>query len=293
MLLDQLRLFLAILDRGSMAAAARDLGLSPATVSERLAALEAHYGARLLHRTTRSFSLTEEGRTLAEGAQHLLAEADELDARIRLGAERAAGPIRLSAPADLGRNRIARVLDAFQAAHPAVEIDLHLSDGYVDLAAQGFDLAVRYGDLRDSALMVRRLADCARHICASPAYLERHGAPQHPDDLSRHNCLMMRFGPNTDRFWPFLIDGRTRSIAVRGDRTANDGEAVREWAVAGHGIARKSEWDIAEDIATGRLVPLLTAFETPPVGLQVVYPQGRGRIRRVRLLIEALAAEFS
>ncbi|OWU86149.1 LysR family transcriptional regulator [Oceanicola sp. 22II-s10i] len=293
MLLDQLRLFLTILDRGSLAAAARDMGLSPATVSERLAALEAHYGTRLLHRTTRSFSLTEEGRALAAGAQHLLAEAEDLDARIRLGAARVAGPIRLSAPADLGRNRIAAVLDTFQAAHPEVEIDLHLSDGYVDLVAQGFDLAVRYGDLQDSTLMVRRLADCARHVCAAPAYLDRHGVPEHPEDLARHNCLMMRFGANTDRFWPFDIDGRTRRIAVRGDRTANDGEAVRRWCIDGHGIARKSEWDIAGDLAAGRLVPLLTAFETPPIGLQVVYPAGRGRIRRIRLLIEALAAEFA
>jgi DNA-binding transcriptional LysR family regulator len=293
MLLDQLRLFLAILDRGSMAAAARDLGLSPATVSERLSALEAHYGTRLLHRTTRSLSPTEEGRALAEGALHLLAEAEELDSRIRLGADNVAGPVRLSAPADLGRNRIARVLDAFQSAHPAVEIDLHLSDGYVDLVAQGFDLAVRYGDLQDSSLMVRRLADCARHVCAAPAYLDRHGVPEHPDDLTHHNCLMMRFGPNTDRFWPFRIDGRTRRIAVRGDRTANDGESVRAWCVAGYGIARKSEWDIAEDLEAGRLVRLLTAFETPPIGLQVVYPAGRGHVRRIRLLIDALAAEFA
>lgn len=293
MLFEHLRLFLTILDRGSMAAAARDMGLSPATVSERLAALEAHYGARLLHRTTRSFSLTEEGRALAEGAQNLLAEAEELDARIRLGTERIAGPIRLSAPSDLGRNRIARVLDSFQINHPEVEIDLHLSDGYVDLMAQGFDLAVRYGDLQDSSLMVRRLADCARHVCAAPAYLERHGVPAHPDDLARHNCLMMRFGPNTDRFWPFQIDGRPRRIAVRGDRTANDGEAVRAWCVAGYGIARKSEWDIAEDLADGRLVRLLTEYETPPIGLQIVYPAGRGHIRRIRSLIETLAAEFA
>lgn len=290
--LDQLRLFLTILDRGSLSAAARDLGLSPATVSERLAGLEARFGVRLLHRTTRSVSVTEEGRALAEGAERLLAEAAELDARIRLGREEVAGPIRISAPSDLGRRRISRVLNRVQAAHPGITLDLHLSDGYVDLVAQRFDLAVRYGDLPDSGLMVRRLADCARLVCASPDYLERHGRPGHPEELTGHNCLVMRFGTNTDRTWPFVIDGRTRKIVVGGDRTANDGEAVRHWCAAGYGIARKSEWDIAEELTSGRLVPILREFEPAPIGLQVVYPAGRSALRRVALVIDALVEEF-
>lgn len=290
--LDQLRLFLAILERGSLSAAARDLGLSPATVSERLAGLEARFGVRLLHRTTRSVSVTEEGRALAEGAERLLAEAAELDSRIRLGREEIAGPIRLSAPSDLGRGRISRVLNRVQEAHPGITIDLHLSDGYVDLVGQRFDLAVRYGDLQDSGLMVRRLADCARLVCAAPAYLERHGCPAHPEELGDHNCLVMRFGMNTDRTWHFIIDGRARKIVVRGDRVANDGEAVRHWCAAGYGIARKSEWDIAEELSSGRLVPILRDFEPAPVGLQVVYPAGRSALRRVALVIDALVAEF-
>ncbi|MBP5856179.1 LysR family transcriptional regulator [Marivibrio halodurans] len=293
MLLAQLTVFLAILERGSMVAASRELSLSPATVSERLTALEAHYGVRLLHRTTRSISPTEEGRALVEGAQRLLAEAAEIDARLRLGREHVAGPVRLSAPSDIGRNRIAPLLDSFQDKHPEVRIDLHLSDGNVDLAAQGFDMAVRYGDLQDSSLMVRRLADNARLICAAPAYLERYGEPEHPEDLARHNCLVMRFGGTPDRIWPFVIDGTTRRIAVGGNRIANDGEAVRHWCIAGHGIARKSEWDIADDLRAGRLVPILRAFEAPAIGLQVVYPKGRVAVRRIAMLIDTLADAFS
>ncbi|WP_339949264.1 LysR family transcriptional regulator [uncultured Albimonas sp.] len=292
MLLDQLRVFLRICELGSLAAAGRALGLAPATVSERLSALEAHYGANLIQRTTRALSLTEEGRILAEAAPRLLAEAEEIETRLRHGAQEVSGPIRLSAPLDLGRNRVARILEAFQEAHPRVVIDLHLSDAYVDLAAQGFDLAVRYGDLADSALRVRRLAPSARIVCAAPSYLARRGRPERPEDLARHDCLGMRFGALTDSIWPFVIEGKQRQVVVHPRLQANDGGLVRAWCVAGRGLARKAWWDVADDLAAGRLVPLLRAYETPAIGLQLVYPKDRGRIRRVALLIEALAVGF-
>jgi len=292
MILDNLALFLRIVEKGGMAAGGREMGLSPATVSERLAALEAHYGARLLNRTTRSISLTEEGRELVAGAQRLLAESEELEARIRLGVERIAGPIRLSAPSDLGRNRLARIIDGFLAEHPEVSVDLHLGDGYVDVAAMGLDMALRYGDLADSSLMVKRLADSARILCAAPAYLQRAGTPRHPHDLDAHNCLLMRFGADVDQAWPFQIDGRRQAVAVRGNRIADDGDLIRHWALAGHGLVRKSQWDVLSDIEAGRLVPLLREFEVPPLGLQVVWPASRSQPRRVRALIDALVQAF-
>lgn len=292
MQLDNLRLFLTILEKGSLAAAGRETGLSPATVSERLVALEGYYGTRLLNRTTRALSPTEEGRALADGARRLLADAEALEARVKYGIERVAGRIRLSAPFDLGRTRIAAVLDAFQAAHPAVTFDLHLHDGYVDVAAQGLDLAIRFGDLADSSLKSRRLTSSRRLVCAAPTYLASHGTPERPSDLALHNCLLMRFGGEIDRIWPFRVEGRIEQHVVRGNRAANDGALVREWAVAGHGIVRKSEWDVAEDIAAGRLVPILQPFAMPGVALQAVYPEGRADQRRIRLLLDELVRMF-
>src|SRR6202789_1856730 len=214
MILDNLALFLRIVEKGSLAAAGRELGLSAASVSERLVALEKYYGAALLHRTTRAISLTDEGRLLVQGARRLLAEADELEALIRLGVEKISGPIRLSAPIDLGRSYVVPILDAFLAEHPEVTIDLNLTDGYVDLVGQGQDFAIRYGELADSTLRVRRLMANRRILCAAPTYVARRGVPQHPDDLVHHECLVMRYGLTTDRDWPFRIDGRERRIVV-------------------------------------------------------------------------------
>src|SRR5712671_635899 len=232
MVLDNLALFLRIVEKGGLASAGRELGLSPASVSERLAALEKYYGAALLHRTTRAISLTDEGRLLVQGARRLLAEADELEALIRLGVEKISGPIRLSAPIDLGRTYLVPILDAFLAEHPEVTIDLNLTDGYVDLVGQGQDLAIRYGELADSTLRVKRLADNRRIVCASPAYLREKGLPQYPDDLTHHECILMRFGQTIDRDWPFLIDGETE------DR--RPGTANRERRRAGSGLV--PEW---------------------------------------------------
>jgi DNA-binding transcriptional LysR family regulator len=291
--LDNLALFLRIVEKGGLAPAGRELGLSPASVSERLAALERYFGAALLIRTTRAISLTDEGRLLVQGARRLLAEADELEALIRLGVDKISGPIRLSAPIDLGRSTVVPILDAFLTEHPEVTIDLNLTDGFVDLVGQGQDLAVRYGELADSTLRVRRLGKNRRVVCASPAYLRSRGSPRHPDDLTRHECILMRFGPTIDREWPFLIDGKERRIAVQGHRIANDGGLVRDWCRNGHGLARKSLWDVAADLKAGILVELLENFSPGGTGLQIVYPATQDQPKRVRLLIERIATAFA
>jgi DNA-binding transcriptional LysR family regulator len=293
MILDNLALFLRIVEKGGLAAAGRELGLSAASVSERLVALERYYGAALLHRTTRAISLTDEGRLLVEGAKRLLAEADELEARIRFGVKKISGPIRLSAPIDLGRSYLVPVLDAFLAEHPEVTIDLNLTDGYVDLVGQGQDLAIRYGELADSTLRVKRLGHNRRVVCASPEYLRDKGLPQHPDDLAHHECILMRFGQTIDREWPFQIDGEARRIVVRGHRIANDGGLVRDWSRNGYGIARKSIWDIEADLKAGTLVELLREFSAGSTGLQIVYPATQDQPKRVRLLIERIGEAFS
>lgn len=273
-----------------MAAAGRELGLSPATVSERLAALEGHYGTALLTRTTRALNLTDEGRVLVEGARRLLAEADELESRIRHGTDALTGPIRCSAPEDLGRRTIVPLIDSFLDAHLSVSVDLHLADGYVDLVGQGFDFAVRHGVLADSSLRAKSLGDNRRIVCASPGYLATHGTPAHPDDLAHHECIVMRFGQNLDREWTFLVDGKPHRVSVRGRRIANDGGLVRLWCTQGRGIALKSIRDVEEDLATGALVEVLKTFNSGTTALQIAYPDSAVQPRRVRCLIDHIAA---
>jgi len=287
-MLDNLALFLTIIEKGSLSAAGRERGLSPATVSERLAALEAHYGVALLTRSTRSLSLTDAGRQLAEGARRLLAEADELESRLRDGQQKISGLVRLSAPVDLGQHCIVPLLDRFLAEHPQVSIDLDLTDGYIDLVGQGIDFAIRYGTLADSSLRARPLGDNHRVVCAAPDYLRRHGTPLHPDDLARHDCIVMRFGIHAERVWPFRLDGVAYPVSVRGRRVANNGEQVRRWALDGHGLCLKSLRDVRDDLYNGRLVEVLADFSAGQVALQIVYPPTRVQPRRVRALMEAI-----
>lgn len=293
MLLENLSLFLRIVEKGGLAVAGREVGLSPATVSERLASLEAYYGAALLTRTTRAISLTEEGRALVEGARRLLAEAEELESRVRRGANVISGPVRLSAPEDLGRHLLVPVIDAFLAEHPAVTVDLNLTDGNVDIVGQGMDFAIRHGMLADSSLRAKSLGENRRIVCVAPAYLAAHGTPVHPDELAAHDCIVMRFGQNIDRDWPFLIDGVMRKVTVHGQRVVNDGGLVRQWCREGRGIALKSIRDVADDLATGALVELLEDFSAGGTALQIVYPPSAVQPRRVRMLIDRIAATLS
>jgi DNA-binding transcriptional LysR family regulator len=288
MLIDNIRLFLTITEKGSLVAAGREVGLSATTVSERLAALEAHYGVVLFNRTTRSLSLTDEGRTLLSGAKIVLAEIEDLDARIRHGAETLSGPIKISAPIDIGRSIVSQVISTFTADHPEISIELLLSDGYVDLVGQGFDLALRFGAVTDSTLRTRNLGHFRRIVCAAPSYIAAHGAPKIPAELTQHNCLIMRFGTTLDNVWRFGDGKKPQSVTVRGNKTVNDGSLVRQWALEGHGIILKSELDVAPDLQSGRLVALLEGFAAPPNPLQMMFPPGRAQPRRVRALAEAL-----
>lgn len=289
MLIDNLSLFLLIVEKGSLTAAGREAGLSATTVSERLAALEAHYGVTLLNRTTRSISLTEAGRTLVQGAKRVLEDVEDLEGRIRHGAQHLSGPIRLSAPSDLGRNVISAAISGFLDLHPGVSVELVLSDGYVDIVGQGIDLAVRLGDISDSTLRVRRLHPKRRILCAAPAYIAAHGAPKTPADLKNHNCVLMRFGGNLDNVWHLGTGGGKQIVTVRGNRIANDGAMARQWALEGVGIALKSEMDAAEDLRAGRLVELLEDFACAPAPVQLLFPPGRTQPRRIRVFADHLA----
>lgn len=288
MLVENIRIFLAITEKGSLVATGREVGLSATTVSERLAALEAHYGVVLFNRTTRSLSLTDEGRTLLSGAKIVLGEIEDLDARIRHGADTLSGPIRISAPIDIGRSIVSRVISSFTADHPEISIELLLSDGYVDLVGQGFDLALRFGAVTDSSLRTRNLGNFRRIVCAAPSYLASNGAPLAPADLTQHNCLIMRFGTTLDNVWRFEAGKKPQSVTVRGNKIVNDGSLVRQWALEGHGIILKSELDVASDLQSGRLVALLEGFSAPPNPLQMMFPPSRAQPRRVRAFAEVL-----
>ncbi|MEP4036073.1 LysR family transcriptional regulator [Pseudophaeobacter sp.] len=292
MLINNIRLFQTIAEKGSLIAAAREVGFSATTVSERLAALEAHYGVVLFNRTTRSLSLTEEGRTLLDGAKSVLAEIEDLDTRIRHGADTLSGPIRISAPVDLGRSIVSDIVERFTQDHPAISVELSLSDGYVDIVGQGFDLALRFGTITDSSLRTRSIGRYRRIVCAAHSYLEQHGTPQTPADLAGHNCLIMRFGNSLDNVWRFGTGALAQEVTVHGDKVVNDGYLVRRWALAGHGIILKSELDVRRNLSTGRLVALLENFAAPPNPLQIMFPPGRAKPRRVGALAEALRAGF-
>ncbi len=289
MLLSNITLFLQIVEKGSLSAAGREAGLSSTTVSERLAALEAHFGVVLLNRTTRAISLTEEGRTLVEGAKSVLGEVEDLETRIRLGAQTLSGSIRISAPSDIGRSVVSPAINQFLSEHPAISIELLLSDGYVDIVSEGIDIALRFGPITDSSLRVKSLGRKRRVLCAAPDYIESHGAPKKPVDLKQHNCLVMRFGGNLDNVWRFGADALQQIVTVRGDRIANDGALVRQWCLAGYGIMLKSELDVGPDLRAGRLVELLADYAQPPSPLQLLFPPSRAQPRRVRELTDRLA----
>lgn len=291
-MLDNLALFLTIVEKGGLSAAGRELGLSPATVSERLAALERHYGVALLTRTTRSISLTEEGRLLVEEGRRLLADADDLQRRIQFGSQEISGPIRLSAPVDLGTTRLVPLLDQFIDMNPGITIDLNLTDGYVDLVTQGLDFALRYGTLADSSLRTISLGQNPRIVCASPDYLRRRGVPRHPEELLQHDCLVMRFGENLARSWEFTVDGIPYRVLVAGPRITNNGLLVRQWCLQGLGLCFKSRWDVQDDLARGTLVEVLASFSAIPSRLQLVYPLSRNQPRRVRALMNSIATRL-
>lgn len=293
MKLTDLAAFVRIAETGSLTAAAKSLGISTTTVSERLSALEMDCGARLIRRTTRSLNLTEEGRLLLEGARRLLDDARHLEATLRDRSEALSGSIRLSAPRDLGRRFVLSTIDRFQDEHADVRVDLIFSDENVDFAVEGVDFAIRDGISPDRALQCRPLVENRRIVCASPDYLARRGAPLHPSDLAAHDCLGLRVGGSVARFWRFVINGRETGAPLSIVRSANDAELIAEWCRQGRGIAVKSYINVAEDLAAGRLVALLGEFMPPPGALHVVHPIGRAPPRRVQVLLDMIEAEIT
>jgi len=285
--------FVAVAQKGSLTAAANAEGVAPAIIGRRLDSLEEHLGVKLLVRTTRRISLTQEGSGFLEDCQRLLLEISSAEASVSAGGLQASGHLRVTAPAGFGRRHIAPLVPYFLEMYPKVSFSLNLSDRVVDLAAEGFDCGIRVGDLPDSSLVSIRMADNRRQCVASPQYLARHGVPQHPTDLMRHACLTLSSDASQTRGWAFrlpLPGGGHEILHLRpsGKLDCSDGQVLHAWCLDGLGIAWRSTWEVAQDIESGQLRTVLEEFAAPPNGVYVVLPQRKHLTLRLRLWIEFL-----
>ena len=294
--LKQLESFVSVSTRGSLTAAARAEGVAPAIMGRRIDALEERLGVKLLLRTTRRISLTHEGSAFLEDCQRLLADFANAEASVSAGGVKASGHLRITAPAGFGRRHVAPLVPRFRELHRDVTISLNLSDRVVDLAGEGFDCAVRVGDLPDSSLVSVRLADNRRLCVATPAYLAQHGTPAHPNELVGFDCLTLSTDASQTRGWAFRLAKGAGDEVVHlkpgGPLDCSDGQVLHDWCLGGFGIAWRSTWEVESEIASGRLVEVLAEFAAPPNGIYAVFPQRKHLPLRVRLWIDFLKHSY-
>ncbi len=284
--LKQIESFAAVATRGSLTAAAQAEGVAPAVIGRRIDALEERLGVKLLLRTTRRITLTHEGSAFLEDCQRLLADLASAEASVSAGGVKASGHLRVTAPAGFGRRHVAPLVPAFRAAHPDVSLSLNLSDRVVDIVNEGYDCAVRVGDLPDSSLVSVRLADNRRLCVAAPAYLARAGVPATPAELSRHACLALSSDASQPRGWAFSVDGQVTHLRPSGPLDCSDGQVLHDWCVRGLGIAWRSTWEVEADVDAGRLQVVLEDFAAPANGIYAVFPHAKHLPLRVRLWID-------
>jgi DNA-binding transcriptional LysR family regulator len=278
-------------DRGSISAAARELGWLPATASAALARAEQELGGRLFTRTTRSLKPTPEGERFLEQARVALATLDDARERFVSGRSTVQGLVRLTVPADVGEQVVMPALDAFLEANQGVRLVLELSDLVRDLWRHDVDAAIRYGAIADSSLVARKLADTRRVMVAAPSYLKRNGIPHSPEDLAAHECVLLRTAAFRPDLWT-LTGLRQVALNVKGRWQSNNGAVTRRWALAGHGIALKSWLDVCEDIVAGRLVHVLPGLHSESYPIVLVMPASLRLAARMRALGDCLAERF-
>lgn len=289
--------FFAVLARsGSLSAAARELDLSTPAVSKRLAQMEQRVGVALVNRTTRRMSLTPEGEVYLEHARRVLGTIDELEQTLGLAKATPKGLLRVNATLGFGRSHVAPLVSRFVKRHVDIEVQLQLSVNPPPITDDAFDVCIRFGAPPDSRLVARRLAANRRLLCAAPSYLARHGMPKTPADLARHACITIRQGDEAYGLWRLTGRGRQatpQAVKVRGPLSTNDGGIAVSWALEGHGILMRAQWDIQRHLATGRLVQVLPQFDTPDADLYAVWPQAHQGSRRVRTFVEFVADAFA
>src|SRR5690606_17787698 len=289
-----MRVFVRAVSAGSLSDLGRQMGLSPAMATKHMDALETHLGVKLLHRTTRRLSLTEAGSDYLEACLRILPEIDEAEASAASQRVDARGLLRMNIPLSFGSRFIAPLLPAFSHKHPALKIELGLTDSVVDLLDGGWDLAIRIGRLADSPLQARKLGDCAEMVCAAPSYLDQRGIPRRVAELAQHNCLgytLSSWGGGKE--WAFGRDGSVR-VAIHGDLAANNGDALLAAAVGGQGLIYQPDFIVSEALKRGELVALELDHPTYSLGgIYAVYPQERRPPAKVRVMIDYLAEAFA
>ena len=288
-----LAFFSTLIKSGSLTAAAREFDVTPSAVSKWLAQLEARLGVRLIARSTRRISLTHEGEVyLAEG-RRILAEIDDLERGIASGRAVPVGLLKVNATLGFGRSFVAPAVSDFAKEYPELEIQLLLTSRPLSLTEGEADLQIRFGEPPDARVTARKIASHRRRIVAAPGYVSRHGAPQAPQDLARHNCLIVRQDDRAYGQWHFTKGRKTQTVKVRGTLSSNDGATALAWALDGHGILMRSEWDTAPFVRSGQLVVLLDSYALPPADIYAVFPQKQNLAAKVRVFVDFLAARFA
>jgi LysR family transcriptional activator of dmlA len=280
----------------NLSAAARELGLTAAAVSKHLAQMEARAGVPLVNRTTRSMNLTPEGALYLSRARRILDDIDDLAQSLGASTERPTGLLRVNATLGFGRGHIAPAISRFVAQNPQMSVQLQLSVAPPALTKDAFDVCIRFGEPPDARVVARRLASNRRILCASPSYLAAHGMPATADDLTRHNCIGIRQGDEAYGVWR-LTRGRggsraKESIKIRGNLTTNDGEVAVKWALDGHGILMRAEWDVRQYLDRGELIQILNTYQTPNADIFAVYPRRQQLSQRIRVFVDFLAASL-
>ncbi len=288
---DDLRVFTAVVLKSSFAAAAQDLGASPAYVSKRVRVLEEQLGTRLLHRTTRRVALTEDGERAYRWAQRILDDVDQLLQEVAGTRAQPRGTLRVSSSFGFGRSQVAPALSALTERHPKLQVRLELFDRLVDVAAEGFDLDVRVGDEIAPHLIARRLADNHRVLCAAPGYVAQRGTPRTLDDLRGHDCLAIKERDHPFGVWRLQCDGREQMVKVSGPLSSNNGEVALRWALDGRGIVLRSMWQVASLLGEKKLVQVLPGC-LQPANVWAVYPVRLERSAKLRVAVEFLVQWF-
>lgn len=290
--LENMLVFIRAVELGSFSAAGRSLRISPAVVSYRIQALERHLGCRLFNRSTRKLSLTEQGRSFYESSLEVRDAVERAEARVASGGAAPQGSLKVTAPLGFGRRVIAPLVPKFRLKHPEINVQLRLSDYLVDLFTEAVDVAVRMAVLTDSSLIVRKIGDIDRVLCASPDYLSRHGAPKSIKELDSHSCLLLRF-PGSQQFkWTLMRAGRQVAVPVKGHMDADDGDVITSWALAGQGIAIKPVFEVAEHLRSGALVAVLADNPPAPVTLAMLHAYKRMVPAKVKAFAELAVVDM-